>query len=499
MIAPPAPGNEGTSAHGEEAGSRSWPAAAMQVAPLLGLTLLMARLVKAAAGPLSNSDTWFHLSLGRAFWGPWSLPHPGRLSSFATSPWVPTQWSTEMLASKFEQWFGLSGVAWLFGALFVGFLVAVYAACRDHGSPLPAVVATGLAVVASADSLSARPQVVSLAMLAVCNLAWARTGRDLRARWWLIPLTWVWATAHGLWSAGILLGLGWCVGFALDRRLMTRRECGRLLAIPVLSLAAAAATPVGPRLLLSQINVSARAPLISEWAPTSFRELPALAAAIMVGAIAVLWARRGGLGWTPLLILAMAFAWIASSSRMVGVGAVIAAPLLTAELQRLLPDRAPLRLRSEVCFVATAGTVCLAGLAVAAPHTASRPAGVPVGLSSRIASLPPGSPVLVADPVGAWIEWRFPTLNPIIDGMFDAYPVNYMRSYASATAVGPGWQRFVKRTGATVGVLPRQAPLTIALEQRLGWKVVRESGAYVFVVQSARGAPGDLLSHRRQA
>ena len=75
---------------------------------------------------------------GEELAGPWSLQHPGRLSSFGDAPWVPTQWSTELLAARFESWFGLPGVAWLFGAFYLALVLAVFVVCRREGARLPA-------------------------------------------------------------------------------------------------------------------------------------------------------------------------------------------------------------------------------------------------------------------------------------------------------------------------------------------------------------------------
>ena len=191
---------------------------------ILVLLLTMLLLTEVAAQPLSNGDTWFHLRLGHEFWGGWSLTHPGALTRFATSPWVPTQWSTEMVMAKAEDWFGLPGVAWLYGALYLVFLATVYLTSRLRGSAWSATLVTVLVTFASASTLSARPQVISLILLSVTIAAWLRTERDLRARWWLVPMTWGWATAHGMWSAGVLLSGVFWLGLVLDRR-ATRSRC----------------------------------------------------------------------------------------------------------------------------------------------------------------------------------------------------------------------------------------------------------------------------------
>ena len=85
----------------------------------LYLALLIA-MGRAVATPLSNTDTYFHLRFGAEFLDGWSLRHPGSVSSFATASWVPTQWLPEVVMARTEQWFGLAGVAWLFGLMIVG-------------------------------------------------------------------------------------------------------------------------------------------------------------------------------------------------------------------------------------------------------------------------------------------------------------------------------------------------------------------------------------------
>ncbi len=455
-------------------------------APLAVLLLLMLLVTEIASRPLSNGDTWFHLRVGRALWGPWSLSDPGQPTRFATSSWVPTQWSTEMLMAKVDDWFGLPGVAWMYGVVYLAFLLAVYVVCRRGSGPLAAAVAAGSTLFAASTTMSARPQVVSLVLLAVTVGAWLATERDGRPRWWLVPMTWVWATAHGLWSMGVLLSLVCWLGLVLDGRARGRRAW-RLLAVPVASLVAALLTPVGPRLVTSQLAVSERTPMIAEWGATSFRTLPALVTAVMVAVVLVLWLRGGRVAWTPLLVLGLACGWALLVTRLVAPAAVVVAPLLARAVSDAYARTGRRRptLPGERPAVAVAAAGCLVGLALAVPHTAAVAAGVPTGFGSRLAALPSGSAVLVQDSTGAWVEWRFPGLNPVIDGLLDAYPVGYIRDFDAFRHAEPGWQRFVSGSGAHVGVLLRGSPATTALEEVLHWRPVQADGPWVYLV-----APG---------
>ncbi len=480
-------------------------------APLVLVALLLFLVLRFSALHLGNSDTWFHLVLGDRFRDGWSLAHPGGLTRFATSDWVATQWSTEVLASQVESWFGLPGVAWLFGAMFLLLVLGTYVSCRRFGRPVAVAVVTALLVFGCAPVLSARPQIVSLVLLTVTVAAWLRTAEDGRARWWLVPMTWVWATAHGLWSAGVLLGLVCWVGLLLDRRATGRRALA-LLAVPLLSLAATLVTPVGPALLSSQLAVSARTSLIREWGPTDFRTVPALAVALMIAWVVVLWARHGGVTWTRLLLLLLAGGWALLVTRTVSLAAVVVAPLLVEALERSLagartPERPeqpaqpespaesrtrpPTMARGERVGLGVLAVAYLVALAVAAPQAADAPADVPEALAPLLVALPAGSAVLVEDGLGGWVEWRAPGVEPVIDGLLDAYPVAYIRDFFTMTAVEPGWEGFVERTGARDAVLQADSALTLALRERLHWRVVGRDGDYAYLVAPGGGAgPG---------
>jgi len=329
--------------------------------------------------------------------------------------------------------------------------------------------------------------VLSLLLVAVTTAAWLGTARDGRLRWWLVPLSWVWATAHGLWSAGALIGLVAWLGLVLDGRLRGRRAALGL-AVPVLSVLVTALTPVGPRLLTSQLAVSARTSLIAEWGPTSFREVPALAAAALVGWLVVLWARRseaaGRVPWTHVLLLVLAAGWILLVTRMVAAGAVVAAPLLVSAIQATVPSHQsdPTARRVERVGVGVVVLAFVVALVVGAPSSASRPERVPDRFDARVSALPAGSVLLVEDGIGAWVEWRHPGVHPVIDGMLDAYPVRWIQRFHDFKQLEPGWQDFVADSGAEAGIMKRGSPATAALQDQLGWKVVATQRDWVYVV-----------------
>ena len=142
---------------------------------------------------------------------------------------------------------------------------AVFGACRRLGGVLPVRAGHRRALVGASLSLSPRPHLVSFLFLAITLHAWLGTARDLRPRWWLLALSWVWACSHGMWLLGPMVGLAVIGGLLLERRLPTGR-LARLLAVPVGSVVAAALTPAGPGLVLVPFTTRGTSQqYIAEW------------------------------------------------------------------------------------------------------------------------------------------------------------------------------------------------------------------------------------------
>ena len=68
---------------------------------------------------------------------------------------------------------------------------------------LPSSATTVLTLLASSAGLNPRPQLVGFLLFAITVLAWREMVRDQRPRWWLVPLFWLWACSHGLWTFGL--------------------------------------------------------------------------------------------------------------------------------------------------------------------------------------------------------------------------------------------------------------------------------------------------------
>jgi hypothetical protein len=453
--------------------------------PLAMVCCLLGRVAVRAAGPISDPDDWWHLRLGNDLIAQRSLSTPDHWSSFATLHWVPTEPLPEIVAAYIERWVGLPGLAVLFCLVACLVVITVQLTNRRVAALLPATVATVFAVLAAAGSLTSRPQLVSFVLLPIVLAAWLETERDLRPRWWLVPLLWFWSLCHGFWLFGAAVGLLFVVGIALSRRASVP-ELLRLAGVAVASLLVVALNPVGLGVLEAPFAVKSTSQYISEWHRTDLLQSGPLGAVAMIAATAAIWSvsRRGASWPRALLLLAAAFLlWY--SARLVVVAGLMSAPLFAQALQSLVarPDTHtevdPVG-RSERWTMGVAAVLCVVGVAAVAPHVADQPSGVPVGLDARLDRLPAGTPVFNAYQLGGWMAWRHPDLEQYIDGLITPYSLPHVRDYVRAEATDPGWYAVVRASHAPVAVLGGASALAAALEKK-GWTVQGASDGYVLL------------------
>ena len=435
----------------------------------LGTCLAVVRYV---AEPLTNPDTYFHLRFGHEFLTTWSLRAPGSVTPFATRSWLPTQWSSQVLMALTEDRFGVAGVAWLRGAWVLGLTLAVYVAARRQAPSLAAACVTMLALAASVPSLSARPQVLSYVFVVIVTATALESSRDGRVRWWLVPLTWVWATAHGMWPLGPVISLVAALGALLDRDLPVRARL-RLLALPVLCAAAAAATPVGPGLYGAVLNVSARAGYFSEWAPPHFTDAIGFVPATMLGLTVLLRLRSGSVPWAELLLIGTAAACLLYSIRTLPVAAAMLAPLLaTAIAPHLAPQPAP---RSERRVVGLGVALSLVLLALVVPGAAGGGPTQPRWVDERLQEMPAGTVMIGDSAWGGYLMWRYPQIDIVMHGYGDTFTDAELDRNVAIEALEPGWDSLVNEVRADRALVSPDSSLAYGLESQLGWTVVEES------------------------
>ena len=437
---------------------------------LPGLLLLLVAMRVVA--PVTDPDTYWHIASGDHLRQTWDFVLDDPFGASAEKPWILNQWLPQLAMSYADGLAGLAGVVWLTVLGTLGVLAAYYAACRRRASTLVATLVVALAFLATSGSISPRPQLVTFALTAVATDAWLRTAEDGKARWWLIPLTWVWACSHGLWFMGIVVGGAVVTGMLLSGR-VGGRAAMRLGLIPVGSLVAAALTPVGPILLTSPFQVSEVTAYITEWQPPSANDLPFLAALGLVVIVVVDAARnRQGRSLHVLLLTVLAFVLAVTYARTAGVAAAIVAPLSAAALTRLSRLARPRVSRRERLVTVGFGVGALALAALLVPAAASKPGLGANELDAEIAELPQGTVICNDWLDGGWLIWKHPNVQVTMDPRVELYPVEHIRGYLDFIAGRQGWQTYVSTHQCSAALVPDGEPTATAMAGSPDWELV---------------------------
>jgi hypothetical protein len=393
------------------------------------------------------------------------------------------QWLPELAMAGADRLGGLPALVWLSQAAITAVAVGLYLLCRGRGGRLAAAVAAALATLGAAGSLSPRPQVVGLVFLAIVVSAWLKTSRDLVPRWWLVPLSWIWACSHGTWTLGVLLGAVVTLTTVLDRR-PTRAQVGRLCAIPALSLAAALATPVGPRLLDSVFAVNAVSPYIEEWRRPSLTNVSTIAVLVLAAmAVAGRLRSRETLDWTGSVLLVFGLVWALWHERTVSVGAVVIAPLAASALDVLMRKPRDRVDGPERWALAGATTVALLVAGLLAIQGPSRPAGVPDAFDGQLDRLPAGAVVFNDESLGGWLMYVHPDLEHTFDTRIELYGPQAIEKHLGMMNAAPGWTETFEQLHPRAALVKETARVVGALEQR-GWTISGRDAGYVLLEPS---------------
>ncbi len=444
--------------------------------------VIVAATTRVGLRAVSDPSPWLHLRVGQFLLdgGRFGLPDPW--APYPVRSFVPTEWLPSIVAHLLYSVAGLPAIAWLRCVSMLLLLTVTLWSTRRVSGAVPSLLAAFVAVVAAGEGMTERPQAISFVMLAITVGAWWRTAEDLKPRWWLIPLTWLWAMSHGLWIVGLGLGVVMVASLAIDHRL-DRRHAGRLVAIPALGLVAAALTPVGPQLLLTPLTVGANGrDFVGEWQPTSIRDPYAILTLAMLAIVLLGWFRsRAVPPWWQIALAGLSIVSTLAMSRTIAVGAVLAAPLFAQALQQYFRTSVRPATRREVlgwhALVLAAAIVALP-LAGAIAQT---PVGVPEGLRPQLSAIPAGTVILCEDDKTGWLLWAEPHLSPAIDLRTEIYSHAHLAAYIRAMDAEPGWQGFITSTRSTYALVASSSPIAIALRERLGWHSLGTDSGYILL------------------
>ena len=416
-----------------------------------------------ASGRIPTTDTWTFTMAGQ--------------------PWFDQQWGAQVVLRLVESVGGWVGLA-VSRALLVGLIFAgtTLIAIRRGLDARTAAILSLLAFVVSAPALALRPQLLGmLCFVAVLLLVVDR--REHPRRLWLAPLiVAVWANLHGSFFLGpVVLGLA-CLEDLHDKR----PEWRQTLAVTVVSALAACLTPFGPLVwvyatgLATNTGVTGR---VTEWQPTSIRDIPGLLFFISALAVVVLMARsERRVPWPTLAWLGVFFVIGVYAERGIAWWPIAAVTAIAGGLVPAMPGRS----RTETVGMRrlnalVAGVVVLACLVALPTGRAPLPGALvstdlaspaPPGLTASLRDLaPPGTHVFTPQSWASWFEYALPDVRVAVDSRVEMISTAVWDAYDGILAGQDGWQDQLARWGVTHILVRNDQRDFLDRLEAAGWEV----------------------------
>ena len=445
---------------------------------------------------MSTVDLAYQLRAGNEILSTGTVPTVDTWTFTAAGlPWIDQQWGAQIIFALVDRLGGWTGLAilraTLTGAVFACVVLIGFRRGLDARSAALLAIA---AFLLAAPAMALRPQLLGMACFALV-LALVTDRRAHPGRVWLVPLiVAVWANLHGSFFLGpVVLGLAWLEDLH-DRVAGPHRS----LLIAAVSAAAACLTPFGPAVWLYAVALSVNPEVtsrISEWQPTSLRDVPGLLFfASAIGVVALLARRGRPTPWPTLAWLAVFFVIGVYAQRglawwPLGAATAIAGTLVTASTGRPLVDTPLIRRLNLV----VAGGLVLAAVALLPAWRLLDPgtgtpvavlADAPSGITAALrASSAPGSRVFNPQVWGSWFLYALPDRWVAIDSRIEFFPVQVWNDYERVLAGSDGWLGILQ--GWDVNVVVVEGDDRSGLGARLvraGWReVYRDTDGRILV------------------
>lgn len=471
----------------------SWSSLASRLTPahLTALALVLGSTVF-ALGPPSDPDVWWHLRSGAWILDHHRLPGVDQWSLVARGrPWLSHEWLGEVTITAFYRTLGLHGIS-VFRALAVlALLLSLTVQVFRRTSPYRALAVVVLAVFATSGGWGERPQLLSFLLLIPAAQLGRAAVAGRRSAWWFVPLTWLWANVHGEWFLTVVLLGAAVLGVLWERGWVAGRDqAARLTTVATISLAAAALTPNGPRLLLEPFRISQSAHFVSEWDPPTLHSTYGLAFFLLLGTLLVILSqRRTPVDRHTLVQLLVGCAIGLSYTRTLAPGTVLLAPLIAGlwqPPQHREPIPGPARLNTAL--VGLVGLISLIGATLTLTELPALPPGAPVQATTALLRAAPAPQRVLNDyNVGGWLLGRAPSALPAIDGRIEIYPLGYVGRYFDALAMRGDWRQTIVPLHANVALLYATTPLVNGLLDELHWRTVYRDDTWVVLVPPSAG------------
>jgi hypothetical protein len=400
--------------------------------------------------------------------------------------WTDQQWGAQVILAAVYRAAGWTGLVLLRAGLVAVIFGCLFEVGRRRGLGLRrAAWLTLAAFIVAVAALALRPQLLGMALFAVTVLL-VDDRRAHPGRLWLIPvIVLAWANVHGSFFLGPLaLGLAWLedVHDRVARPYLP-------LAVAIVSAVAACATPFGPAVWAYAVGLSTNPEVtrrISEWQPTSLRDIPGLVFYGSAVLVAVLVARRGrsvswpALAWIVVFLVIGVYAERGIAWWPIGVIAVVAG--LAGPRDAAAPDRAGTPVTRRLNGVVAGALVVIGIVLLPAFRPVDSATGVPqgvvanapLGITTALREIArPGDRLLNPQSWGSWLEYAVPEIPVAIDSRIELFPPAAWDAYDAVRTGGPDAEAQLRDWQVTIAVVQAGDDPLLDRLSSLGWRSVR--------------------------
>jgi hypothetical protein len=433
------------------------------------------------ARTITDNSFLTHLATGRLILEGGAVPTTDPYSYAANGePWTVQSWLVSLLYAVLDSAAGGWSIRAVNGALGAGIALGLWRLVAPARQLITRVGLVGLVVLVGTYLWPPRPLLFGLAAMVLV----LQVSRELRPRWWLVPIFWFWANAHGSYVLGLVLLGAVMVGAAIDDRRLPSAEL-RLVAVAGLGCVAAVVNPLQWRLLWFPVQLLGRGEAldrVSEWASPSFRSpIELLYLLLLVLVVVAAWRAAG---WRVLLPSLVFFIAGLLAVRNLGVAALVIVAMIAPSLEGLAGT---LDGSQRGLAVGAVAVVALAGLAVVGVGVLS---SEPVDLGSypleeidwlEARSLIADDQVRIVqrDYVGNYVTLRYGRQARVfMDDRFDFHPRSVIDDHNGLLHDGD-YAEIVARNRFDVVLWATGTPFHRWLETAADWTIVRTSDSWL--------------------
>ena len=483
-----------------------------------GRVLVLTAIASAAADPVVDPDSFWHLATGKLILKTREIPKSDPFSWTAPGrKWVAHEWLTEILFGLLHaigRWPAL--VAYAVVTITISWAIVARTCRRLGASGGWTNAVTLLAALSCLHTWGARPQMLSLLFGAIYADLFVRAwqGRP-KLLWWCVPIMLIWCNAHGGYMFGIASLLLFVCGLVAERvvaRVVPTIRSGaaavpsELLRHSTLALVATIAISlVNPNGIdgflypFSYLGDNASTRYIEEWFSPTFARLQwwPFFALLVVGAVAA-WKMRRSMPIYAVVGMAIYGALGIQSVRNITQFSFFAAPFLALALtsasiavraRNSADSRSPVSSGAVSAVLPMAALISAVGIGVlglvnlAPQATATAQANEFPAAAARFLQANPTVNLYNQYDWGGYLLWSLK--QPVgIDGRPDMYGDTFVDRYVATWNAQAGWEDDIDRADVRSVLGRPDAPLVTKLRARTtSWRVAYEDRQAVLLVK----------------